>query len=282
MNDTQEKTKNAKRKHNTIITITTMSEPQAGLSKNEQKKLAKKAEKAAKKAAMKGGGGAPAQDNAKAGSKPSTAAPANAPAATIPTTQLPKAPKVLLYNGAKDDPATLKVVYAALHYEIEVGVAKKKDLPQGCLATSSKSILVYGSGDYVLGGGGNAMCKAIALMAGEALSFEADEWCEVERNTLRTVDAKKPLKLDALAAALENSATGVHLVGDMDTCADICILVTLSKYADGIASWPGKSFWKLLIMSTAKRGSNHEKDDIDHCSWHRSKSQHSIPFNDQC
>ena len=210
-----------------------MSE-EKGPSKNELKKMAKKAEKAAKKAAAKGGA-APAQNSSK--DKPAGGKPA---ASTSPAPiQLPRAPKVLLYQGARDDPATLKVVWAALHYKIEVGVAKKKDLPQGCLA-GKRPVLVYGKGDYVLGAGGNAMCKAIGLMGGEALSFEADEWCEVERNTLRNADAKKPLKLDSLSAALENSATGVHLVGEVDTIADICVLVALSKYAGDIATWPSK------------------------------------------
>ena len=200
-----------------------------GPSKNELKKMAKKAEKAAKKAAAKAGGAAPAQQQ---GAKPAAAAAAPTAAAAV---ALPSPPKVLLYQGAKDDSATLKVVLASQYYKIPVGVAKKKDLPVGCPASTKKSILVYGSGDYVLGGGGNAMVKAIALMAGEGLSFVADEWCEIERNTLR--NAKAP-KLDALATALENSPTGIHLVGDVDTCADISILVTLSKHEASIATWP--------------------------------------------
>lgn len=223
-----------------------MSE-EKGPSKNELKKMAKKAEKAAKKASAKagaGGGPAPAtaQDSSKDKSNGKPATPSSSPAITNTSLiQLSKPPAFMLYQGARGNLATLKVVWAALHYNIKVGVAKKKDLPPGCFAkTSSKkrSILVYGSGDYVLGGGGNAMCKAICLMAGEALSFEADEWCEVERNTLRNSDSKKPLKLDSLAVALENSATGVHLVGEVDTVADFCILATLSKFADDLATWP--------------------------------------------
>lgn len=206
-----------------------MSEPAKGPSKNELKKMAKKAEKAAKKAAAKAGGAAaPAAQEAK-DNRPAAGKPAPA------TVALPSAPKVLLYQGSQDDPATLKVVWASLHYDIPVGIAKKKDLPAGC--TPKKSVLIYGSGDYVMGGGGNSMVKALGLMAGEALSFEADEWCELERNTLRSTD--KP-KLDGLASALEASATGIHLVGDSDTIADICILVALSKHAGDIATWPGK------------------------------------------
>lgn len=204
-----------------------------GPSKNELKKLAKKAEKAAKKAANKlTGGGGETNKEAPAAGKPATAA------AQV-VAPLTKAPKVLLYQGGKDDLATLKVVWAALHYNVEMGIAKKKDLPRGFSSSSKKAALVYGSGDYVLGGGGNAMCKAIGLMGGGSLNFEVDEWCEVERTILRRA-GKKPLKLDALATALESSATGVHLVGESDTVADICVLVTLSKHAADIASWPSK------------------------------------------
>ena len=224
-----------------------------GPSKSELKKLAKKAEKAAKKEAAKlaaggGGGGAPTDgSSSKNDGKSAAAGGATAAPASAPTIALPTGPKILLYQGARDDPATLKVVWAAVHYKIEVGVAKKKDLPPGCSSSSSSSsssskkpILIFGSGDYVLGGGGNAMCKAIGLMGGEALSFETDEWCEVERTTLRNTKSKSNLKLDSLASALETSATGVHLVGESDTIADICILVTLSKYSAELASWPSK------------------------------------------
>jgi len=204
-------------------------QPPKGPSKNELKKLAKQAEKAAKKQAHKentaqGAGGAAKSGGAK-------------PAASAPTVSLPPPPKVLLFQGAQDDPATLKAVWASLQYQVDVGVAKSKDVPAGCKVTSQKPILIYGN-DYVLGGGGNAMCKAIALMGGETLSFEADEWCEWERTTLRMADAEN-LKLEALATALEHSASGVHLVGDSDSMADICILVTLSKFAnDHLSSWP--------------------------------------------
>uniref|UniRef100_A0A7S4AKI1 arginine--tRNA ligase n=1 Tax=Pseudo-nitzschia australis TaxID=44445 RepID=A0A7S4AKI1_9STRA len=209
-----------------------MAEETKGPSKGELKKLAKKAEKAAKKEAAKAAGGAaPA---AAGGAKPAAAASAAPVAKSIP------APKVLLYQGAKDDAATLKLVWAALHYGIKVGVAKNKDLPAGLITSNSskKPVLIYGKeGDYVLGGGGNAMVKAIGLMGGESVDFEADEWCEVERTVLRSSKTKAP-KLDALAAGLEASATGVHLVGEADTIADICVLVTLSKHAGDIASWP--------------------------------------------
>jgi hypothetical protein len=228
-------------------------------SKNELKKLAKKAEKAAKKQAAAGaaantpgqtGKTSSGQNNSTGNTTTSSATTTT----TTTTTALPSPPKVLLFQGAEDDSATLKVVWAAIHYKIKVGVAKRKDLPQGCIPSkkSNKPILIYGHGDYVLGGGGNAMCKAVALMGGEALSFEADEWCEVERNTLRAEDAAaaaaKNLKLDALATALDASATGVHLVGESDTIADICILVTLSRYAtkENILSWPSKSHYVML------------------------------------
>jgi hypothetical protein len=204
-------------------------------SKNELKKLAKKAEKAAKK---QGGGGNNNQnaDPVGGGDKPAVEASAPEPAVAAP---LPPStpPRVLLFQAAKDDPATLKAVWAALHYQVDVGVAKRKDLPPGLCVTENKPVLIYGT-NYVLGGGGNAMCKAIALMGGEPFSYQADELCEMERTTLRVSDAKQ-LRLDALATALEHSYTGIHLVGDSDSMADICILVSLSKFAsDHLDSWP--------------------------------------------
>jgi len=206
-----------------------------GPSKNELKKMAKKAEKAAKKAAAKAGGAAPA--TAAPAASPAAAATAAAAPAAAPVV-LPKPPKVMLYQGSKDDPATLKVVWAALHYGIDLGVAKTSHLPKGVQmpkgGSKKKALLVCGTGDYVLGGGGNAMCKALALMSGELLAFEADEWCEIERTKLRG----GTFKLETLAAALEASPTGVHLVGETDTVADICVLVTLSKSAGDIATWP--------------------------------------------
>jgi hypothetical protein len=234
-------------------------------SKNELKKLAKKAEKAAKKqvVAVAGAAATTAGQTGKTASgqnnhtgNTTTSSATTTTTTTAPTpipTASPSPPKVLLFQGAQDDSATLKVVWAAIHYKIKVGVAKRKDLPAGCTPSnkSNKPILIYGHGDYVLGGGGNAMCKAVALMGGEALSFEADEWCEVERNTLRVHDGvAKNLKLDALATALDTSATGVHLVGESDTIADICILVTLSKYAtkENILSWPSKSHYVIIYI----------------------------------
>ena len=232
-------------------------------SKNELKKLAKKAEKAAKKQAVAGaaattpgqtGKTTSGQNNNTGNTTTSSATTTTTTTAPTPIpTASPSPPKVLLFQGAQDDSATLKVVWAAIHYKIKVGVAKRKDLPAGCTPSkkSNKPILIYGHGDYVLGGGGNAMCKAVALMGGEALSFEADEWCEVERNTLRVHDGgAKNLKLDALATALDASATGVHLVGESDTIADICIIVTLSKYAtkENILSWPSKSHYVIIYI----------------------------------
>jgi hypothetical protein len=227
----------------------TVADTDAGPSKNELKKQAKKAEKAAKKQASStaappaGGDKTPAPQPVPTNQQKGKAEVG----ASSESPQPPPSPrKVLLYNGAEDDAATLKVVYAAQHYGVEVGVAKHKDLPKGCQPSSSKGsktkkpILIYGSDDYVLGGGGNAMCKAIALMGGSPLSFEADEWCEIERTTLRN-DSSGGLPLDALAAGLEASSTGVHLVGDSDSMADICVVVALSKYAadaELFAKWP--------------------------------------------
>lgn len=221
-----------------------MGDDAQGPSKGELKKMAKKAEKAAKKQAAKQCGGAPPGSGGAAAAVAATtstpanaAAPANAPAATASfvtiTTPPPPPPKLLLFNAAENDPATLKVVYAALHYGVELGIAKTKDLPAGCKPTK-KPMLILGQ-DYVLGGGGNAMCKALALMSGESFSFVADDWCEIERTSRH---AKGGLDLTKLATALEGSATGVHLVGTADTMADLCVVVALDQLAKDMSSWP--------------------------------------------
>ena len=145
-----------------------MAEVAKGPSKNELKKMAKKAEKAAKKQAAKQGGIPPAGGGGKG-------APAAATQKEAPP--LPPAPKLLLANAKDGCPATLKAVWAAQHYKVELVMGKKKDLPA---SYGSKPALIYGN-DIVLGGGGNAMCKAIALMGGASYDFEADEWCEIER-----------------------------------------------------------------------------------------------------
>ncbi len=212
-----------------------MGDDEKGPSKGELKKLAKKADKAAKKQAAKQGGGAPATTTDAVATPGNTniAAPVASTVFNTVTTPPPPPPKLLLFNASENDPATLKVVYAALHYGVDLGIAKVKDLPAGC-KPSSKPTLILGQ-DYVLGGGGNAMCKALALMSGESFCFVADEWCEIER-TSRHV--KGGLDLTKLASALEASATGVHLVAASDTMADICILVSLDQQVETIATWP--------------------------------------------
>jgi len=208
-----------------ILERNKMGEDGKGPSKGELKKMAKKADKAAKKQAGKQGGGPPAATAAAPAASPSTFA-------TI-TTPPPPPPKLLLFNAAESDPATLKVVYAALHYGVDLRIAKTKDLPAGC-KPGNKPALILGQ-DYVLGGGGNSMCKALALMSGEAYSFLADEWCEIERTSRH---AKGGLDLEKLATALDQSPTGVHLVGSADTMADICLVVNLDQQADKLETWP--------------------------------------------
>lgn len=214
-----------------------MADDAKGPSKGELKKLAKKADKAAKKQASKQGGGAPAATAAATGAPTvSTNANANASASTVfstVTTPPPLPPKLLLFNAAENDPATLKVVYAALHYGVDLGIAKSQDLPTGC-KPSNKPMLILGQ-DYVLGGGGNAMCKALALMGGESFSFVVDDFCEMERTSRH---AKGGMDLTKLASALEASDSGVHLVGTCDSMADICIVVSLDQQADKIDTWP--------------------------------------------
>jgi hypothetical protein len=205
-------------------------------SKNELKKLAKKAEKAAKKQASREQ--EDGTNHAGDGNKPVSGGRKVAPPAVASKPSILPTPKVSLFQGALDDPATVKAVWAALQFNVHLGVAKRKDLPPGCKKSTKKPILIFGSSDYVLGGGGNAMCNAIALMGGQSPSYEADEFCEMERTSLRVADAKK-LKLDALAAALEHSTNSMHLVGNCDSMADICVVVSLSKFAkDHLDSWP--------------------------------------------
>ena len=77
-----------------------MAEP----TKNELKKLAKKEQKAAKKQAAK-------QGSKQASSFTTTAGEPGGPASMKKgLAPLPAAPKVLLFQGARDDPATLKLV----------------------------------------------------------------------------------------------------------------------------------------------------------------------------
>jgi arginyl-tRNA synthetase len=220
-----------------------MGEEAKGPSKGELKKMAKKAEKAAKKDAAKQSGGAPAPAAASGG--------ASSPAFAAVTTPPPLPPKLLLYNAMENDPATLKVVYAALHYGVDLRIAKTKDLPAGC-KPGGKPALILGQ-DYVLGGGGNAMCKALALMSGEAYSFVADEWCETERTSRHS---KGGLDLIKLASALEESDTGVHLVGSGDSMADICVVVYLDQHADKIDTWPAgvQTYFKahMITLERAK------------------------------
>ena len=219
-----------------------------GPSKNELKKLAKKDAKAAKKAANKAGG-ADAGSGGGADSKGGAAAPSGTAPAPVVAPVVVVPPKLLLFGGAADCPATLKAVMAAQYYKVDLGVAKKKDLPSG-FSAENKPALFYGQ-DYVLGGGGNAMCKAIALIAGgqRQNSFAADEWCEWERTCMRgqagspkAVASSASKALEKLGEALQSSASGgVHLVGDSDTMADICILVTLasaSNFQSSMDQWP--------------------------------------------
>jgi arginyl-tRNA synthetase len=201
-----------------------------GPSKGELKKMAKKAEKAAKKQEAKGGDAPPAA--ASKGGAP--AAAVATPAVAVATTPTPLAPKLLLWNGSENCPATLKAVWASQTFGVKLGVAKKKDLPAGFISENSKPALILGQ-DYVLGGGGNAMVKAIALMGGAPNEFDVDEWCEIERTTMR---GGKQTSIAKLAATLESHA-GAHLVGDEDSMADICILVSLSQNDNAAKeTWP--------------------------------------------
>lgn len=147
-------------------------------------------------------------------------------------------PQVLIYNGSQDCTATLKAIWACVRYNVTLETATKQDLPAGFHSDPQKPALIYGR-DIVLGGGGNAMCKAIALLGGATISFEEDEWCEIERTTMRGKSLINKTVLQSLATALEASTTKIHLVGESLSTADICVLATLSKYAkDQHTTWP--------------------------------------------
>lgn len=245
MNSTKERKRRKDNKNQSTLLygfvlalILTMADENKGASKSELKKAAKKAEKAAKKAAAKGGGGG---ETSGKGGPQSTAPP---PPAVV---SAPPAPKLMLCNASEGCSATLKAVWAARHYNVPLVAAKNKDTPK---SLGTKPALLYGS-DTVLGGGGNAMAKAVALMGGASYSFEADEWCEMERTTRDTLDVK------ALAAALEASSCGVHLIGEEDSVADIATVVTLSKVDQSKQdSWPPvvKTYYKahLQVLEVAK------------------------------
>jgi arginyl-tRNA synthetase len=241
------------------------SVPSEGPSKNELKKLAKKAEKAAKKAGTKGTPTGTAVTATTTSVPVHTPHQQNQPVSTQPTVDASNTTKASLAytkprvrlanltipsssnsnNKGNSGTASLKVVWAAQLYRIDVQAAKSKDVP-ACAATlfANKPCLLYG--DQVVSGGGNAMAQTMAYMTtprsthdhrrstaqhGLTESLVLDDWCEWERTVLRPATTgtvpDHEAAFDTLTEALRVSPTGIHIVGHQDSVADVCILATL-------------------------------------------------------
>lgn len=217
--------------------MTDPSNPE-GLSKNQLKKLQKQAEKKAKKAAAKGGGdAAPAEATPAGGGNAKAAAPAKAAAAPRV-----KAAPVWKIGGPKaDNASTIKVAFASQLFGASItstskGTASK--IAAGDFFASSEDHPVLMFGDTVVGGGGNAMAKAVRHASKStppcvpAIDLLVDEWLEWERNTLRS--AKNEKQCSAALAHLETALTNkvgpsVHLIGIADTVADVVVTVALEE-----------------------------------------------------
>ena len=213
-----------------------------GPSKNELKKLAKKAEKAAKKEQAQGGAAIAAPPTTAPPTAPPTA-PVTVAVATLPI-QTNTKPKLLLNNAVAESPATLKVVWAAMVFGVEL--AKAPATVDNSATTTSKAqhpALLFGN--QTVSGGGNAMVQTLALMH-DTQEHEivtnvfsnpllVDEWCEWERVVLRPAggDKKKlATAVETLSAHLALTTTGIHMVGTADSAADVCIAATLLNHGN--------------------------------------------------
>lgn len=214
-----------------------------GLSKGQLKKLAKKAEKDAKKDAKKAGDAPPAADGG-APAKAGGAAPAAAKA-----TPVKKDPPVWkIGNPNATSSATLKVAVASHLFGVTIEAASKSTVKKAAAggdffaatsnsSTSTAPLLMFGVDRTVGGGGGNAMAKAlryaspvVAAPCVPRIDLVADEWCEWERGTLRTVKNEKQLlsALTHIETSLQAGDVAVHLVGSADSLADVVVVVTLA------------------------------------------------------
>ena len=205
-----------------------MAENEQGLSKNQLKKLQKKAEKAAKK-----------QQNAGGNAPPTDAA---VPAATKPTSiepevQTTSSQTTVIRNLKVNDATSAKVVWASMVYDVALQVqpSTKDDVDHSVLAVGSEQV----------SGGGNAMALTISLLSSSAGKISLtdqlmqDQWCEWERTVLRPAQDKKlSAALDHLEKSL-SAGSGIHIVGNTMTVADIVLVSTLK-------SLPNKSFATAL------------------------------------
>ena len=204
-----------------------------GLSKGQQKKLAKKAEKAAKKAGVDAA--TPAAAAAKGGGAPKAAAAAPPP----------PPPVWKIGNPDAKCQSTLKVALASQLYGVTLEVASKSALKKAAAndffsannnnSTSHSAVLLYGNN--MVGGGGNAMAKALRHTDNSviapcvpAVDVMVDEWCEWERTTLRSVqkEGQWVSALKHLDDALQTGEVAVHLVGTSDSLADVVVCTTLA------------------------------------------------------
>lgn len=174
-----------------------------GLSKKQQKKLAKKAEKDGKKSNTKVVGGA-------------EKAPSDKPTSAPPPPPTPEPPTLRL-SHADDSPSTWKVLWAAELYNVPIKALRgnKSSFP-----LARGPFLQYGD-QLVMGG--NSMAKAVSMLSGVVVTAEMEEWCEWERSKLRHAPTKA---LPHLEQALLTCG-GHHLVHHTTTVADICIVSTL-------------------------------------------------------
>ena len=197
------------------------------LSKNELKKMAKKAEKAAKKQGLK----------AQQAPAPSAAEATQAAKSPAVATKPNGGPRLALANAVANDPATLKVIWAAQRFNVELQSATKEESKRASQSFfGSKHSAVLVTSNAVIGGGGNSMAQAIAGVAKSSLKNKnqtspgsnaavlVDEWCEWERTVLRENPAKG-------LAFLEEKLSGLHLVPPGDSVADLCVAVTLHQKA---------------------------------------------------
>ena len=158
----------------------------------------------------------------------------------------------MLVNASDKDAATLKVIWAARLYKIEL-----KAGPSSAVQTK-KTALVYRSSSsssnnkdqVVVSGGGNAMALAIAHMANRThrLSLTdamlCDEWCEWERTVLRpALSVENPKKLATALQHVETVLQGAHLAGHKETLADVVLVSTLATAQVDLSPYPGLTRW---------------------------------------
>ena len=223
-----------------------------GLSKTQLKKLAKKAEKQAKKGGAAGAGGAPAPVPAAAGGGAKAAPAKTAAAPAKPTAKAPPPVWKIGHANAKSS-STLKVALASQLFGVTIEVASKSAIQKAAAgdffaasphhAGNHAAVLLYGRA--LVGGGGNAMAKALryANTVGmspcvPAVDVMVDEWCEWERTVLRSVsnDKQCAAALAHMEASLQSGHVAVHLVGHGDSLADVVVVVTLSTVLAAHAS----------------------------------------------